>query len=197
SSAARSSGSATRSTTARSASGWAGSGGSCWADRRRSGDGRVEQISGDRQVAAGASGTPQRGQTVAGTGALTGPGPGGTLAGPLIGALMRLPPTALAVGIALLLAGRGSSSPAGPATPPPPPPPPPPSGNTVRLTVVIPPRIDGRINTSMHRVLIISGSSGITSGGAAGAPLNRAGVTLKGFQCDRVANGPATCEVDI
>lgn len=110
---------------------------------------------------------------------------------------MRLPPTALAVGIALLLAGCGSSSPAGPGTPPPPPPPPPPSGNTVRLTVVIPPRIDGRINTSMHRVLIISGSSGITSGGAAGAPLNRAGVTLKGFQCDRVANGPATCEVDI
>jgi hypothetical protein len=63
--------------------------------------------------------------------------------------------------------------------------------------VVIPPRIDGALNTSMHRVLIISGTSGLTSGGAGGAPANRAGITLKGFQCDRVANGAATCAVDL
>jgi hypothetical protein len=81
----------------------------------------------------------------------------------------------------------------GPGTPPPPPP----GAGLARITIVIAPRTDGALNTTMHRVLVISGASGATSGGPAGTPANRAAVIPKGRQCNRITIAAATCVVDV
>lgn len=74
---------------------------------------------------------------------------------------------------------------------------PPPSQSTVRVSVVLPAITEGVVNQSAHRVHIISGTTGLTSGGPAGTPANRASVTLRGFSCSRTGSQTTTCPVDI
>lgn len=112
--------------------------------------------------------------------------------------IARIPDRCMLFGTLLAAACGGGGSSTGPTPPvPPPPPPPPPSQSMVRLTVVLPAITDGPINQTAHRVHIISGTSGVTSGGSAGTPLNRASVTLKGFSCSRMGPQATTCDVDI
>ncbi len=75
--------------------------------------------------------------------------------------------------------------------------PPPPGQSTVRLTLVLPAINEPEPNQAVHRVHVISGTSGVTGGGRAGTPVNRAAVTLKGFSCSRTGPQATTCPVDI